>query len=61
MADLEHRIEALRAELEALYIKAKAGEACLGDVLRKSTELDELLLERSSYHNGINSTPSAKP
>jgi hypothetical protein len=61
MANLEKRIEELRAELEALYIRAKAGKACLEEVLQKSSELDELLLMERAYRNSAEPTRPAEP
>jgi hypothetical protein len=47
MEKLEKRINALRAELESLYLRVKAGEPRMEDVLKACGELDRLLLERS--------------
>lgn len=52
MEELEKRIEALRIELEWLYIRAKTGEAGMEEAIRISAELDRLILERTLRFGG---------
>jgi hypothetical protein len=42
-------IEETQRKLEVLYLRAKAGNACMEETLRASKELDLLLLERQDF------------
>lgn len=48
MCVMERKIKKYRLQLEALYLKCRAGEACPSEVLAKSVELDHLLLAHLS-------------